>query len=180
MSVDAADAVLLCQLFRRENPPLVRFLTRLTRCRFMAEDLAQLAWVKLMNARQRGICVTGLEGELRTYLFEVARNTFIDECTRKHATSRTRATDPADLADLLAGSERSASAEDVVLHHEARTALWRAVAALPAAQREVIMMWCSGESTDGMARRTGAPYDTVLSRKKYAFAHMRGSLACDA
>ena len=44
-------------------------------------------------------------------------------------------------------------------------------------QREVVAMWCAGASIEGMARHAAAPRDTVLSRKKYAFARLRVTLA---
>jgi DNA-directed RNA polymerase specialized sigma24 family protein len=53
----------------------------------------------------------------------------------------------------------------------------QAIDALPAPQREVIRMWCAGTSIESMAARAAAPRDTVLSRKKYAFARMRQTLA---
>lgn len=176
MSAHPPDAVLLRSLFERENTMLVRFLTGLTHCWSTAEDLAQLTWLKLIGARRRGICADLLEADLRAYLYEVARNTFIDECTRKHESTRTRATDPTDLADLIARQDMSPSAEDECLRMERRAVLWRAMQCLPEAQRDVVLMWSSGESTDDMMRKSTAPYDTVLSRKKYAFARMRSAM----
>lgn len=171
------DQVLLHRLFQRENVMLVRFLTGFTHCRASAEDLAQLAWLRLISALRRGVCTASREVELRAYLYETARNLFIDECTRKHHAARTRSTDPGELAELLARDAYSPSAEDEVQHRQTQTALQRAMALLPDRQREVVVMWCAGESAQEMARRAGAPYETVLSRKKYAFARMRDSLA---
>jgi len=165
------------RLYRRENPVLVRFLVRMTRCRAAAEDLAQMAWLKLIHARRRGLCDTERDAELRSWLFEVARNTFIDEHTRKHAGSRTRATDPAVVADLAERLANAPSAEDETAQLEVGARLAGAINALPPPQREVIVMWCAGTSIEGMVRRCAAPRDTVLSRKKYALARMRQSLA---
>ncbi|HUG72937.1 MAG TPA: hypothetical protein VMK82_05885, partial [Steroidobacteraceae bacterium] len=53
----------------------------------------------------------------------------------------------------------------------------QAVIELPPEQRKVIRMWAQGTSIRDMARASDAPADTVLSRKKYAMARMRGALA---
>jgi RNA polymerase sigma factor (sigma-70 family) len=170
------DGVALARLYRREHPMLVRFLIRMTRCRAAAEDVAQMAWLKLLHARQRGLCAMSRDQELRAYLYEVARNTFIDEHTRKFAGSRTRATDPNIVAELASRSASAPSAEDELEQLEIGRSVSRAVNALPPSQREVVTMWCAGTSIENMALNSAAPRDTVLSRKKYAFARLRTAL----
>jgi RNA polymerase sigma factor (sigma-70 family) len=177
MKSNKCDPVALSRLYRREHPMLVRFLIRMTRCRAAAEDVAQMTWLKLICALERGVCAVSGDNELRAYLYEVARNTFIDEHTRKHGLSRTRATDPGVVADLVARTCSAPSAEEELSRLEISARIGQAIDALPKPQQEVVRMWCAGASIEGMAARAAAPRDTVLSRKKYAFARMRQTLA---
>lgn len=168
---------MLALLFRRYHTQLQRFLMCKTHCPQRAEDLAQTAWLKLFNAMARGICGARSEGELRAYVFEVAHNTWLDEYTRKHAESRTRAFDPADFERMIDDSGAAVAPEEELNRAQVRAHLSAAFDALPCEQRDVIRMWSSGTSIRDMARASSAPTDTVLSRKKYALARMRGTLA---
>ncbi len=168
---------LLADLFNRYHAMLVRFLIRKTRCPQRAEDLAQSAWLKLLSALGRGLCGTRDVGELRAYVFEVALNTWLDEYTRKHGEARTRCFDPADI-DRMTEEESSASGPDEQVQRAQVGALLRdAVTSLPVEQQQVIRMWSQGTSIREMSRASAAPTDTVLSRKKYALARMRNTLA---
>jgi RNA polymerase sigma factor (sigma-70 family) len=155
---------------------LVRFLIRMTRCRAAAEDVAQMSWLKLIHARKRGMCRVVCDQELRAYLYEVARNTFIDEHTRKFNGSRTRPTDPGIVAELASRASSAPSAEEEIVRFDIGRSVERAVNALPAPQREIIAMWCADTSIAAMANQAAVPRDTVLSRKKYAFARLRAAL----
>ena len=155
---------------------LVRFLTRMTRCPQRAEDLAQVAWVKLLGARSRGACQAGNESELRAYLFTVARNAFLDEYTRKHEAVRTRTVDPGILEAMINESSSAAGPDQAAERGEIDSILRGAVDHLPAEQRKVILMWSQGASIREMAAACDAPTDTVLSRKKYAVARLRGTI----
>jgi RNA polymerase sigma-70 factor, ECF subfamily len=171
------DRVALGRVYRREHPTLIRFLSRMTRCRDAAEDVAQIAWLKMICALRRGACAAADDHELRAYVYEVARNTFIDEHTRKHGLARTLATDPGVMAVLAAQALQAPSAEEELLRLERGTRIARAIDSLPTPQGEAVRMWCAGISIEDMAARAAAPRDTVLSRKKYAFARLRQSLA---
>lgn len=167
------------QLYAELHPRLVRFLTRLTGCAQRAEDLAQTTWIKVLAARATPWEV-GSESELRAYLYTAARNLFVDEYTRKHAATRTRSVAPHQIDLLAGGSAAAASPEDEVQREQTRRSLETALAALPDKQRQVILMWVGGTSIRDMAERAAAPVDTVLSRKKYALARMRGTLGAVA
>jgi RNA polymerase sigma-70 factor (ECF subfamily) len=160
--------------FGEANGALIRYLERKTRCRARAEDLAQVAWLKVLAAAQRGVRPP-TRSALRAYLFTIARNAFIDECTRKHDTARTRSLDPATLEAIESPGD-AGDPERQLQHVQTRELVARTVQALPQAQRDVVLMWAAGTSIKAMAQKSGAPSDTVLSRKKYAFARMRSEL----
>lgn len=171
----------IADLFQRHHAALVAFLTRLTRCPQRAEDLAQTAWLKLLIAHGRGSCSTLQDAELRAYLFTVARNTFLDECTRKHEAVRTSAVDPMLIDGLLNHRDPGEPGPDGVVEAQQVASLVRAaVGDLPAAQRRVISLWARGVSIRDMAIACTAPTDTVLSRKKYALARLRNRLTAAA
>lgn len=174
-----AERQLLESLYSRYHRLLVRFLTRMTRCPQRAEDLAQVAWLKLMGALGRGVCAGG-EQELRAYLFTIARNAFLDEYTRKHEAMRTRAVDPGLLDALISRNDCGPDPESELQRSQVNALLRDAVDELPVEQRKVIRMWSQGVSIKEMAAVCGAPTDTVLSRKKYAVARMRGRLTAVA
>lgn len=163
-------------LYVEQRVPLLRFLTRLTRCPTRAEDLAQATWLKLLGLRDRGGWPARTAAELRAYLYASARNLFLDEYTRKHAVTRTRTVDPGDLDAVVGGTSPQHGPEDEAVRGETRAHLGRALAALPVEQRTVILMWMNDTSLREMAAHADAPVDTVLSRKKYALARMRRTL----
>ena len=174
------DRLLFERLYVAHHRLLVRYLTRMTRCAQRAEDLAQVSWLKLMSARDRGACTATGESELRAYLFTIARNAFLDEYTRKHEAIRTRSVDPGVLETLQCRQETDAGPDRELERLERRAMVRRAVAGLPAEQRRVIRMWSQGASIREMAAACAAPTDTVLSRKKYAVARLRGMFTAAA
>jgi RNA polymerase sigma-70 factor (ECF subfamily) len=179
MTYDAtvAPREVLADLFGRYHAMLVRFLLRKTHCPQRAEDVAQAAWLKLLSALSRGLCCTRSAAELRAYVFEVAHNTWLDEYTRKHGEIRTRSFDPVDLERLRESNDAGAGPDDDLQRIQVDGLLHAAVTALPNEQQQVIRMWSQGTSIREMSRTSAAPRDTVLSRKKYALARMRGVLA---
>jgi RNA polymerase sigma-70 factor (ECF subfamily) len=172
-----AEGELFDRLYRAYHRPLLRFLARMTRCPERAEDLAQVAWLKLLQARARGLCAATDDGELRAYLFTVARNAFLDEYTRKHESLRARPTEPSQLEALSGRVDALPGPEEDAARDQTQARLVFALGSLPDEQRRVIVLWMAGTSIKDMAAACRAPTDTVLSRKKYAVARMRRSLA---
>lgn len=172
-----AERELFERLYRTYHRQLLRFLGRMTRCPERAEDLAQAAWLKLLQARSRGMCTGAEDGQLRAYLFTVARNAFLDEFTRKHESLRAQPTEPAQLEALAVRWEALPGPEVEFERGQTRAFVAVALRGLPAEQRQVIGLWMVGTSIREMAATCGAPTDTVLSRKKYALARLRRSLA---
>src|SRR5687767_13302759 len=82
------DLVALARLFERNSAALLRFLTRLSRNRAIAEDVAQQTWLKVMDVARHGSFATASGVGFRTWLCTLARNHFIDEYRRKFAAAR--------------------------------------------------------------------------------------------
>jgi RNA polymerase sigma-70 factor, ECF subfamily len=161
---------LLAALYAHENPALLRYLTRLARCPERAADVAQAAWLKLLAGLQAGTCQLTETSELRAYLYVVARNTYLDEYTRKHEHRRVTATDPAQLPAVADEADRPDQALERL---QMRRDLGRALAQLPQEQRRVMLGWSCGLGLTELARDEGAPVETIHSRRKYALARLR-------
>jgi len=168
------DAAAFETLFRRHKDELVSFLRRLSGSATVAEEVSQHCWLRVIElARQdRYRAVSG--STFRSFLYTLGRNRYIDAYVRSHGATRHASLETlehdagmssgdADLADATAAEQRAAL-------------LAKALDGLPWEQREVIALWAAEFSIEEMARLTGAPRDTVLSRKKYALARLRKAL----
>ncbi len=175
-----SDSALLAELYSRHHVSLVRFLKGLTHDHALAEDLAQQTWLKIMDAAARDLYSPG-PSTFKSYLLTVARNAFLDECTRKHARARSSVLSAADFERAVTAQGEQESPDSALQASQAQSLLKQVVSALPAEQRDVVRLWSSGASIAAMASHAGAPRDTVLSRKKYAFVRMRRELeSCGA
>jgi RNA polymerase sigma-70 factor (ECF subfamily) len=170
------DWTALERLFERNRGALLRFLTRLSRNRTVAEDVAQQTWLKVIDVANQGAFAAASGVAFRTWLCTLARNHFIDEYRRKFAAARSVPL-PADLGATLAETHRVAPDPAEPLDERQRNArLHRALQRLPLEQRRVVALWADGVRIGAIAALTQAPRDTVLSRKKYALAKLRAML----
>jgi RNA polymerase sigma factor (sigma-70 family) len=161
------------QLFAQLNDDLTRYLRRLSRSSTAAEDIAQQVWLRLLDAHARGAALPVDQGEFRAVLFTAARNAYIDTYKRAHFEARTLKLPPADLDRAMAGTGADPGPEQALEAAGMARLLCSAVERLPEQQRQTIRMWQQGLDVETMAERSNAPRDTVLSRKKYAFAKLR-------
>ena len=140
-----------------------------------AEDILQDVWYQLS-------AVVDLEpiGQLSSWLYRVSRNRIVD----KH-----RKRKPLSLDDLAYEDENGElSYQEVLLADEVnpeteleraffREQLFAALNELPQKQRDVFV-WNELEdmTLQEIANRTGENLKTIISRKRYAMAHLRGWL----
>ncbi len=175
-----SDPALLAELYSRHQAALVRFLNGLTHDHSLAEDLAHQTWLKIMDVAARDLYSPG-PATFRSYLMTVSRNAFLDECTRKHARARSSTLSPTDLERAVTAQGEQQCPDMALQNSQANSLLKKVVRRLPAEQRDVICLWSKGASIAVMASHAGAPRDTVLSRKKYAFTRLRRELeSCGA
>jgi len=163
--------------FREHNPSLLRYLQRLTQNAEIAGDVAQQSWLRLLAAGARGSPVPDHPAELRALLFTVARRVFIDAYRRRHFERHTLRLQPGELESLLPADAQAPPPEHEAERMLLRRAVSSALRELPAAQRQAVALWQAGHDIRSMARLAGAPRETVLSRKKYAFGKLRARLA---
>jgi RNA polymerase sigma-70 factor, ECF subfamily len=162
------------ELFRRHRLPLYRYLRGLAGAAEIAEETSQHAWLKVIEAARSAGYVADGRSVFKTWLYTLARNHYIDRYLRAHARSRT----DSNCEELLLSmaTEPDAPAAQLDREHLGDT-LARAMATLPLEQREVALLWAQGHELTAIAAVTGAPWETVVSRKRYALAKLRAALA---
>lgn len=159
------------QLYERHKGPLFRYLLRQCPHRAVAEELFQDVWTSLVRSRAR----YRVRAKFTTLLYRMARNRLIDHrrsaaANPGHDGVRPEAfDDPADgrpAADELVAAERRAAR------------LRRAIAELPAEQRDAFLLREEGGlRLEQIARLTGVGGETVKSRLRYAVAKLREALS---
>jgi RNA polymerase sigma-70 factor (ECF subfamily) len=153
MAIIAAD-----QLLAEHAPALRNFLG--ARCRdpdLVAELMQELA-TRLVTAAPR--LNAGGNGNLRGYLFRIAASVWHDHLRRELVRRRG--------ARLMPEDDRTTPAADApLLEGELHEAVRRAVAALPAPQREVVTLRHErGLTFRQIADRLGRPLGTVLTQMR--------------
>lgn len=179
------------ELFARHNRDLFNFLAWLCGGNLAeAEDLAQKTWLKLIS--RCGDYRPGAAA-FRTWLFQIARNAFLD--ARRSAGERLR-----DDIDVESAIERGGAAEPPhgmpagtpahgaasspeaeLLAGESSRLLHAALMTLPVAQREVVVLRYFGNLTlEEVSITVGAGVETVRSRLRYAYRALRSRLGAGA
>jgi RNA polymerase sigma-70 factor, ECF subfamily len=161
------------RLYRRYRRPLYRYLSRHTRNTDAANDLFQEVWSKLIASRDR----YEPRAKFRTFLYRIAHNSFIDYCRRNAVRNETRGeAEDEDWAGQVPAPEEDRP--DIRVQTLQTMMRYRAaVAALPAEQRDVFLLYEeTGLSLEEIAQVTGVGMETAKSRLRYAVAKLRRAL----
>jgi RNA polymerase sigma-70 factor, ECF subfamily len=171
----AGDAAAFDALYARHKGGLYRYLLRQCRKAGVAEEMFQDVWMNLIRARASYVP----SAKFTTWLYRIAHNRLIDyyrESGRVHLVSA----DDETHANLVAALP-TAQNEQPERRAEARelgARLRKAVAALPAAQREAFLLqYEGGLSLAEIAELTGSGVETVKSRLRYATNKLRSELS---
>jgi RNA polymerase sigma-70 factor (ECF subfamily) len=156
----------------RHGPAMLLLARQWAGSRADAEDVVQDAFVRFWRARERdGFTVE----DPVAYLFACVKRAAMDwqrggrrRTRREQTVASHRGPVPADQPLLTAPLERE----------ERRAAIEAALARLPEAQREVLVLkvW-AGLSFPQICQALGVPPDTAASRYRYALAKLREQLA---
>jgi RNA polymerase sigma-70 factor (ECF subfamily) len=133
--------------------------------RAAAEDVAQDVFVKLWQA------LGSFDGraQLSTWVYAITRNAAISALRRR------RPSGSLSEPDVLAAAEAATASEDA--HEPDAPALWRAVAALPAAQRQAVILYYQDERpVDEVAAMLGMRVNTVKTHLHRARARLAATL----
>jgi RNA polymerase sigma-70 factor (ECF subfamily) len=169
------DAAAFAQLYAAVAGKVLAYLVGLAGDRATAEDLLQLAFLKLHQAR--GSYVRGANPV--PWIYTIAHRTFLDEARRrKRARARLTADgNPPDtrVAGLHGDSEEAAGADE---HGgEAARAALEALNKLPERQREALLLTkIHGRSIAEAAAITGSTPGAIKLRAHRAYVTLRGLL----
>ena len=135
----AGDARAFDAVYDAYAARLFTFLARLSRCRDLAEDLAEETWLRLVANAPR----LRSDTRLGPWLFAVARNLYASAC-------RSRLVEEAYSAGLIgfwpSGAARPSPFEEASAN-ELERRIERALASLPPQQREVLLLVGAEEFT---------------------------------
>ena len=135
------------ELFKEHNRTLVRFLQSRLQNEHEAREIAQEAYVRLLELGR-----TGAVGFLRAYLFRIAANLAVDRLRTRNAHERLdrRLLEPIEELIEQAVPERSVFAADEM------KVFWASVEELPSEQRKAFLMnRLQGLSTRDIAKNLG-------------------------
>jgi RNA polymerase sigma-70 factor (ECF subfamily) len=176
------DARAFEALLARHRTGVFNFCLRMLGERTSAEDAMQEVFLRLV----RGAKDWERQAKFTTWLYTIARNHCID-ALRKASYRKTASLDQPlkgeEGQDGASLGERVADEESIAPDRGAesgrlRVVLARAVASLPAEQREVfVMREHAGMPFKEIADVVGVPENTVKSRMRYALEHLRTFLA---
>ena len=148
-------------------PGLRRYARLLAGDPHRADDLVQDTLERACRAAGRG---PDDPGRLRPWLLSVMHNLFVDRVRARRALDEAAPLDDADDAAL-------ASPRDEALGAQVRHDLQRALARLPVAHREVLLLVCVEDcSYDEAAAILGVPVGTVMSRLSRARERLRAEM----
>lgn len=154
----------LADVVTQEAERLRRFILRRVRNPGDAEDILQDVFFAFYQANRLLIPIEHITG----WLFRVARNRIIDVFRRD-------STEFLELDEILPAS--GASPEEEYARTALTGVLERAIAELPAEQREVFVAHeLDGLSFKEIGARTGLNQNTLLARKRYAVLRLREQL----
>lgn len=162
----------LGELFRRHYRGVVSYLARFTRDLGAAEDLAQQAFVRLLERRDGG--APSAAGRFRSLIYTVARNLALNELRRQGRRYVARASIAALPDDPV--DARGGPLEGLVASEELG-AFRAAVDALPEEERACFWLKEVGGLTYQEAgARLGLHPDAVRRRVAKAFERLRGAV----
>lgn len=135
-----------------------------------ARDLAQEALIKVY----RSIGSYRFQASFATWLYAIVRHEFLDFQKSRAARERALCSPIEDEAERL---YEAARAEEGLLRRDERRALWAALRRVPAAYRQVVVMFdVQGLAYDEIAQALGVPVGTVKSRLKRGRDALRSEL----
>jgi RNA polymerase sigma-70 factor (ECF subfamily) len=161
------DAQALADLYDRFAPVALALAARVLGDRSEAEDVLQTVFTRVWQDAGR---YDATKGSVATWLLSWIRNASIDRLRRREALQRATLKS-VDRAPAASHEEAPAGAP------EDREKLARAVADLPADQRQVIeLAYFEGLSQTQIAQRLGEPLGTVKTRMRLGMNKLRQAL----
>ena len=175
LAYQGGDLAAFEQLYARWRGRLYRYLRHQCGDSGRAEELYQEVWLKVVNGRQHYV----VAAKFSTWLFRIARHRLIDHW-------RAAGRDPLALRADQAGEDDALGMVAAPLQEgppqwlqrkDLAERLDRALAALPAVQREAFILAEEGElSLEEIGALCAVGRETVKSRLRYAISKLRAAL----
>ena len=148
-------------LYRRHKDGLFAFLFRSCPRQAVVEELAQDAWVAVINAAGR----YHSEARFKTWLYQIAHNRLVDYWRR-----RDNQHPGLDHNPEVSAAENPATTGDKIEQ------IMSAIGQLPGAQRDALLLQEQGFTHREIAEITRSGEETVKSRLRYARKQLRQRL----
>lgn len=158
---------------RRNHRPLVRYLLGKVRNLQAAEDIAQEAWIKVVNALRKGGYQVREDASFRTFLYRIAENCRIDAFRRDNfrLVEDVSVEDCDEATDGAADSEsgNDLASDPVYALHQKRLLerFEKFLMSLSPEQREAAHLYYMGYSREEIAEHTGVGAETVKTRIRF-------------
>lgn len=164
----AQDEHALEQLYDRYEKLLFSFSFRMTKNKFLSEEIVQDVFTKIWS-KQRNFDES--KGKFSSWLLTVTRNATIDMLRKKKET-------PYELDERDALHDSNPSTEEQVEWKERSEEVRAAVGQLTNEQQEIIeLFYFKGMSQSKIADTCEIPLGTVKGRVRLALKHLRGILS---
>ncbi|MCA9833684.1 MAG: sigma-70 family RNA polymerase sigma factor [Thermomicrobiales bacterium] len=147
------------ELYRRYVGEIERFVRSRVTDAALAEDITSKVFTKVMLAIPRFT-----EGSFRAWLYQITRNTIIDEYRR---------TKPNLVIDDLPIPDPASSPEDVAITNDAAARLHAALDHLKPTQREIVRLRLHGLGVKEIAERLNMSENAVKSAQRRAFIALK-------
>jgi RNA polymerase sigma-70 factor (ECF subfamily) len=168
------DPELLDRLIERYQHRLLRYLVFLTGNRYLAEDIFQETWIRVL---ERGRQYNG-KSKFDTWLFAIARHLVIDWSRKKTTTSLEALQEQYGNEHSFDMPSSGPSPFDAVTSSESRASVQAALGRLDSMHREVLVLRFHEElSLEEIATVTNAPLSTVKSRLYRGLAALKPAFA---
>jgi RNA polymerase sigma-70 factor (ECF subfamily) len=184
-SQEAAGPKAFDALFKAHYQEIYRLLYRITGTREEAEDLAQETFLRLHKAsylwdrmqlpgehRHPGLSAGGGTGNVRAWLYRVASNLAFNLLRGE---GRRRRRQEAVARQVVVQGGQEADPAETAMRTDERTAVHRALAALPQQQAQLLLLRHAGLSYRELAEALGialGSVGTMLARAEAAFARI--------
>ncbi len=170
MYIDGKNAA-FDTLLQRHQAKLYTYILRIVKNEEIANDIFQDTFIKIIMTLKQGRYTEN--GKFGAWLTRIAHNLIIDfyrqEKSENSVSTDDEATNLLNRRDLC-----EENIEDFLVNDQIKADVRKIVDALPAPQREVVMMrFYNGMSFKEIADVTGVSINTALGRMRYALMNMR-------
>jgi RNA polymerase sigma factor (sigma-70 family) len=157
-------------LITRHKEKVFTSIIIFTKDRFLAEDLFQDTFIKVINKLKAGKYKE--EGKFLPWVMRISYNICIDYYRKTKRSPKVTNTDGFDIFDILPLSEESP--EQLMMGNQSRDKVRKLLDELPEEQKEVVLLRHYYDfSFKEIAELTGVSINTALGRMRYSLINLR-------